>query len=160
MNNLADKLKQKLLIICRNAKREVIGAYESIADAANDFLIDESEVFEAISSKKQLLGSGFWSREKVFILEKETVATVTTTTATTIDNRQLERGKHKHPGTSVSVVQLDYNTMSLIARFNSMYDAYLQTGARNISKCCKGIAQSSGGFKWMFESEYEQLINS
>lgn len=157
MNNLADKLKQKLLIICRNAKREIIGAYESIADAADDFLIDESEVFEAISSKKQLLGSGFWSREKVYMLEKETEATTITTV---IDNRQLERGKHKHPGTSVSVVQLDYNTMSLIARFNSMYDAYLQTGARNISKCCKGIAQSSGGFKWMFESEYEQLINS
>ena len=155
MNNLADKLKQKLLIICRNAKREVIGAYESIADAADDFLIDESEVFEAISSKKQLLGSGFWSREKVYILE-----TIIATTTTPVDNRQLERGKHKHPGTSVSVVQLDYNTMSLIARFNSMYDAYLQTGARNISKCCKGIAQSSGGFKWMFESEYEQLINS
>ena len=30
--------------------------------------------------------------------------------------------------------------------------------ASNISKCCKGEAQSSGGFRWMFEEEYNSMM--
>ena len=63
------------------------------------------------------------------------------------------RGKHRHLSASVSVVQLDYETLAFVARYDSMYEAFTKTGARNISKCCKGEAQSSGGYKWMFESE-------
>ena len=128
---------------------------ESIADAADEFLVDEQEIFEAIDSKEYLLGSGYWSREDMMIITK--------TEKSYLEYEDLslstERGRHKHPKASIPVVQLDFDTMGLIARYKSMYDAFRITGARNISKCCKGEAQSSGGYKWMFESEYEALIN-
>ena len=155
MNNLIKNYKQKKLIICRNEQKELIGIFESIADAADEFLIDEQEIFEAINSKEYMLGSGYWSREDMMIITK--------TEKSYLEYEDLslstERGRHKHPKASIPVVQLDFDTMGLIARYKSMYDAFRITGARNISKCCKGEAQSSGGYKWMFESEYEALIN-
>ena len=155
MNNLIKSYKQKKLIICRDKQKELIGIFESIADAADEFLIDEQEIFEAIDSKEYLLGSGYWSREDMMIIIK--------TEKSYLEYEDLslstERGRHKHPKASIPVVQLDFDTMGLIARYKSMYDAFRITGARNISKCCKGEAQSSGGYKWMFESEYEALIN-
>lgn len=157
MSNLLTNLKidsQKQVIICRNNQKEIIGIYESVADAADEYLIDEQEIFKAIESKKMHALSGFWSRELLIIAKSENSYTI-------YEDLSLstERGKHKHPKASVAVVQLDYETMSLIARYKSMYDAFRITGARNISKCCKGEAQSSGGYKWMFESEYEALVN-
>lgn len=155
MNNLIKNYKQKKLIICRNEQKELIGIFESIADAADEFLIDEQEIFEAINSKEYMLGSGYWSREDMVIITK--------TEKSYVEYEDLslstERGRHKHPKASIPVVQLDFDTMGLIARYKSMYDAFRITGARNISKCCKGEAQSSGGYKWMFESEYEALVN-
>lgn len=155
MNNLIKNYKQKKLIVCRNKQKELIGIFESIADAADEFLIDEQEIFEAINSKEYLLGSGYWSREDMMIITK--------TEKSYLEYEDLslstERGRHKHPKASIPVVQLDFDTMGLIARYKSMYDAFRITGARNISKCCKGEAQSSGGYKWMFESEYEALIS-
>ena len=155
MNNLIKNYKQKKLIVCRNTQKELIGIFESIADAADEFLIDEQEIFEAINSKEYMLGSGYWSREDMVIITK--------TEKSYVEYEDLsfstERGRHKHPKASIPVVQLDFDTMGLIARYKSMYDAFRITGARNISKCCKGEAQSSGGYKWMFESEYEALIN-
>lgn len=155
MNNLIKNYKQKKLITCRNKQKELIGIFESIADAADEFLIDEQEIFEAINSKEYVLGSGYWSRENMMIITK--------TEKSYLEYEDLslstERGRHKHPKASIPVVQLDFDTMGLIARYKSMYDAFRITGARNISKCCKGEAQSSGGYKWMFESEYEALIS-
>ena len=60
MNNLLNNLKVDSLqqvIICRNFQKEIIGIYKSVDDAADDFLIDTQEIFDAIESKKQLLGS-------------------------------------------------------------------------------------------------------
>ena len=155
MNNLIKNYKQKKLIICRDKQKELIGIFESITDAADEFLIDEQEIFDAINSKEYLFGSGYWSREDMMIIAK--------TEKSYVEYEDLslstERGRHKHPKASIPVVQLDFDTMGLIARYKSMYDAFRITGARNISKCCKGEAQSSGGYKWMFESEYEALIN-
>ena len=155
MNNLIKNYEQKKLITCRNKQKELTGIFESIADAADEFLIDEQEIFEAINSKEYVLGSGYWSREDMMIITK--------TEKSYLEYEDLslstERGRHKHPKASIPVVQLDFDTMGLIARYKSMYDAFRITGARNISKCCKGEAQSSGGYKWMFESEYEALIN-
>ena len=39
-----------------------------------------------------------------------------------------------------------------ICRFPSIAEAYRQTGARNISKACRGLSRfkHSGGFKWRF----------
>lgn len=161
MNNLLNELKiesQQQVLICRNNNSEIIGIYKSVNDAADDFLIDTKDIFDAIESKKYQIFSGFWSREHLIIASSaksnEKVYTIYEDLSYSSD-----RGKHKHPKASIAVVQLDFDTMGLIARYKSMYDAFRITGARNISKCCKGEAQSSGGYKWMFESEYEALIN-
>lgn len=151
MGNLLNDSVQMSVIVCKNANNEIIGVYESIPDAAEDFFIEESEIAEAISTKKQLTGSGFWSRGLALVMKPDSEI------ATEISSRV--RGKHKHPKASVSVVQLDYDTMAVVAKFHSMYEAFLKTGARNISKCCKGEAQSSGGYRWMYEDEYEEMLN-
>lgn len=155
MNNLLNSFKPKTVIICRDFNKEIIGIFESVTDAADEFLIDEQEIFDAIDSKALLSGSGFWSRETFMFMIKSSKQYLEYEDL----SLSTERGKHKHPKASVPVVQLDYETMTLIARYRSMYDAFRMTGARNISKCCKGEAQSSGGYKWMFESEYETLVN-
>ena len=155
MNNLIKNCKQKKLIICRNDENVPIGIFESITDAADEFLIDEQEIFEAINSKEYLLGSGYWSREDMIIITKNEKSYIEYEDL----SFSTERGRHKHPKASIPVVQLNFDTMGLIARYKSMYDAFRITGARNISKCCKGEAQSSGGYKWMFEEEYEALVN-
>lgn len=68
------------------------------------------------------------------------------------------RGKHKHPKVSKAVIQIDIYTNTIVMKYDSMYQAYKDTGARNISKCCKGEAKSSGGYKWMYADEYESAI--
>lgn len=155
MNNLIKSYKQKKLIVCQNKQKELIGIFESIADAADEFLIDEQEIFEAINSKEYLLGSGYWSREDMIIITKNEKSYIEYEDL----SFSTERGRHKHPKASIPVVQLDFDTMGLIARYKSMYDAFRITGARNISKCCKGEAKSSGGYRWMFEEEYDAMIN-
>jgi hypothetical protein len=153
--NIINFAEVKTIICCENFNHEVIGAYLSVKDAAEDLLIDESEIFDAIESKESIAGLGYLSRENAFIIhenKKEYKEYEDLTFST-------ERGKHKHPKASVPVVQLEYETHALVARYHSMYDAFRFTGARNISKCCKGEAQSSGGYRWMFESEYDAMIN-
>lgn len=153
IKNYAKIAEIKQLIICENFQHEVIGVYESMKDAADDFLIDESEIFEAIDSGKQLLGSGFWKRERGFFLDSK-IAKLKKSAL----SKPTERGKHPHTDASIPVVQLDFSSLALVARHRSMYEAFAKTGARNISKCCKGEAQSSGGFRWMFEKEYDEMI--
>ena len=151
MNNLLGKFKPKTVIVCRNFNKEIVGVYETVTDAADDYLIDQQEIFDAVDSKKQLLGSGFWSRETFMFM-------LTPKESKNINKKSIQnRGKHRHSATSVSVVQLDYETLAFVARYDSMYEAFAKTGARNISKCCRGEACSSGGYKWMFEEDYETL---
>lgn len=69
-----------------------------------------------------------------------------------------QRGKHKHPKASKAVIQINVYTNAVIMVYDSMYQAYKCTGARNISKCCKGEAKSSGGYKWMYADEYKSAV--
>lgn len=68
------------------------------------------------------------------------------------------RGRHSHPNRSTEVVQIRLKSMDEIARFKSIYEAYIKTGARNISACCKKLAKSSGGYAWMYAKEYDELM--
>ena len=56
---------------------------------------------------------------------------------------------------SIVVVQLTLDD-KFIAKYKSGRHASNTTGISkdNISKCCKGTRKTSGGFKWMYESEY------
>ncbi len=58
------------------------------------------------------------------------------------------------------VVQLDMQG-NFIAYFVSCLTAYKELGinAYDIGRTCKGKFKQMGGFKWMFKSEYEKLIN-
>lgn len=155
MNNLLNKFELKSFIVCRDYEDEIVGIFSSITEAAEDFFAETEEIFNAIKTKEWLTGSGYWSEEVMLIETRSTAQKKPRSYAHTSNE---ERGRHKHKDSSVAVVQLDADTLSFIARYDSMYDAQCSTGARNISKCCKGEAKSSGGFKWMFEDEYQALI--
>jgi len=52
------------------------------------------------------------------------------------------------------VLQLDL-TENIIAEFNSLTEAEKITGIahQNISKCCKGQLNTTGGYKWRYKNE-------
>lgn len=162
MNLLSKNTRIETAIVCRDSNGEPIGIYKSIEDAQDDMLIDDIDVLEyAIEHNVTLDYSGTWSREQIIIVtEKESefaskfkqvqqyISSQTQNLAST-----KNRGMHAHPEASISVVQLSL-TNSFIAQYDSIYDAYRKTGARNISKCCRGEAKSSGGFRWMYADSY------
>ena len=51
-----------------------------------------------------------------------------------------------------AVYQIDKDTNEIIARFETMLEASLQTGASytHICSCCRGTRSISGGFKWTY----------
>ena len=51
-----------------------------------------------------------------------------------------------------AVYQIDKDTNEIIARFETMQEASLQTGASytHICNCCRGTRNVSGGFKWAY----------
>ena len=76
----------------------------------------------------------------------------------TFSEEALEKNRKKH---SVPIVQLTLDE-ELVDRFDSIKYATLQTGIRKMSiiDCCKGRRKSVYGFKWMYESDYNQIFNS
>lgn len=153
MNNLLPFLKNRTkeiwrCYVCRDAKYELIGIFRTLEDAADDFLISKHDIEDAISNGSYQKDSGYWFNETLIV------------DIGIVNSLNVKRGQHKHIETSVAVVQLDVDTFTEIARFHSMYEAYQQTGARNIALCCKGAAKSSGGFKWMYADEYDALDHS
>lgn len=62
---------------------------------------------------------------------------------------------------SKAVVQLDLSG-NYIAEFGGIREAARNTTANNtmIMFCCKGKYSQSGGFKWMYKSDYESIKNA
>ena len=60
-----------------------------------------------------------------------------------------------------SVVQLSLDGI-VIAIYDSIREAERQTkiGHSHISNCCKEKENTAGGFKWMYEVDYNKLINT
>lgn len=60
-----------------------------------------------------------------------------------------------------SVVQLDYITNAIIETYNSLTSAAVKLNIQisHISSCCKGKRKTTGGFKFMFLNDYNNLIN-
>jgi hypothetical protein len=76
----------------------------------------------------------------------------------TFSEETLEKNRNKH---SIPIVQLTLDG-ELVYRFDSIKYAASQTGIRKTSiiDCCKGRRKSIHGFKWMYESDYNQIFNS
>lgn len=47
----------------------------------------------------------------------------------------------------------------LLKIWDALQDAEVVTHKGNICRCCKGQYKSAGGFKWMYLSDYENLVN-
>jgi hypothetical protein len=51
--------------------------------------------------------------------------------------------------------------MEIINKFYNISEAKRQTGVNNIIKVCQNKANLAGGFRWMYESDYNnKLIES
>ena len=59
-----------------------------------------------------------------------------------------KRGKHRKRATSV--IQINKKTKDEIKTFETVTQATLETGIKNISKCCNGKIKSAGGFIWRY----------
>ena len=70
---------------------------------------------------------------------------------------ELFENKSTYKIQRIPVIQLDL-TGIFIAKFNSFAEAERSTGAcaTHISDVCKGKAETAGGFKWVYASEYEK----
>lgn len=74
---------------------------------------------------------------------------------------EVRKGKYcgeKHPRAK-SIVQLDKNG-NFIKKYNFINEAAkeLNIAGQHISACCRGKIKSSGGFKFMYEEDYIDLI--
>lgn len=155
MNLITNKTQEIECIVCRNSSKELVGIFTSVEEAAEEYLIDQTDIEESIRTHQYESGTGYWSREKCICNIKSPYQVP----RYELDDLSVKRGQHKHERTSIAVVQLDPKYMSEVARFHSIYEAFQQTGARNIAACCKGVAKSSGGYKWMYAEEYDELVN-
>ncbi len=67
----------------------------------------------------------------------------------TPETREKLRQSHiNHPSISKVVEQLDIVSGGVVGTFISMSEAKRQTGASNISECCAGRRNHTGGYKW------------
>lgn len=57
------------------------------------------------------------------------------------------------------VIQIDY-WGNIIAEYDSIKDAQMQTGINNISAVCRGERKKAGGFQWVYKSEFTGNENS
>ena len=142
---------RKQMIVCRDAKGNVLGTFKSAEEAAEDMLISVQAINESIKTKKKQLDSGFWSYEMIGSSAEEQQPKAK-------DPLDM-RGRHNHPKTSKQVVQLTRKTLTFVAEYQSIYEAQKQTGIKAIAKVCKGTAASAGGYFWMFKSNYDELIS-
>jgi hypothetical protein len=80
------------------------------------------------------------------------------TLASAVVDGRLNSANHKksHKEIRKSVVQLGLNG-EYIQTFKSVNEAMKQTGATKICQCSKGELKSSGGYKWMYLNDYEEL---
>lgn len=171
----------EIYLTCRqgSATGDLLGVYASVEDAADDMLIDRESVDAALAEGDRQTADSprFWRMERIVTMrppsQTSTAApsadpAVRTHTAgflsvpsrphpTSIPSRG--RGGHSHPETSVPVVQLERGTLAFVARYRSIYEATASTGANNIPKCCRREAKSSGGYVWMYASDYDRLTS-
>jgi hypothetical protein len=54
-----------------------------------------------------------------------------------------------------AVEQIDPATGEVIKTYDSMSEAARDTGCKNISRCCRGLAKTSGGYAWRYRKNYE-----
>ena len=175
--NLIDRydIKETELVTCRqeSASGRLLGAYANVEEGADDMLVDAASVEASIHTGLPVPGTPLcWYRERVVLLCTDPAALVThaaltpsasplsrsgSTQPTPTSMPGRGRGGHTHPETSVPVVQLRKDTLGLVARYRSIYEARTATGANNIPKCCRREARTSGGFAWMYASDYDRL---
>lgn len=60
----------------------------------------------------------------------------------------------------LKVVQIDYETNSIIKVWDSVYEAYmdLDLSDSGIQKCCRGAVPMAGGWKWQYVISHENHI--
>lgn len=71
----------------------------------------------------------------------------------------IRRPKGKDSPRSRAIVQLD-SIGCVVATFGSLVDAQKKTGARysNISSCCNGRLETSGGYRWMYLDDFNSSL--
>lgn len=118
-----------------------IEEYPSTREAARRTQICNSEISLCCNQKRQSAGGFMWVFKQEYDPENIEYKCVLKTT--------------RRP-----VVQLSMDG-TFIKRFSSMKTAAEETGvSRHIRDCCCHKRKSCGGFKWMFEDEYIELLNT
>lgn len=67
-----------------------------------------------------------------------------------LKKRGAKIGKASKLRCSKPIYQLDMNG-NIIREFNSITDAYLETGINNIGAVARGVRNKAGGYKWQFK---------
>lgn len=115
---------------------EVLKVYFNISDASRQTNIPFMSIYLCCTdynSTKTTNNIGF-----IFEKDKDKIPT------RLID----KRGKHRKRATSV--IQINKKTKDEIKTFETVTQATLETGIKNISKCCNGKIKSAGGFIWRY----------
>lgn len=122
-----------------------VNKFHSIGEANRKTKISESAISGSCLGKAYQAGGFLWMFEKEF--SEDSLQ----------DKIELFKTKSTYGIQHIPVIQLDL-TGIFIAKFNSFAEAERSTGvwATHISDVCKGKAETAGGFKWVYASEYEK----
>lgn len=129
--------KNKSPVIQFDMKGNFIAEYEGIIEAYRKTKISRTSISACFHHKVKTAGGFVWEFKNAEDTNKKSLC------------------KNYH---AKRVVQLSMSG-EVIKIFESLSDAERQTKihAQNIGDCCSGKYNHSGGFKWLYEKDYEQL---
>ena len=106
--------------------KELIKTFESVEEAAKETGTDASHIPKVCRGERKTAGGFYWK-----FVNPGDVQT----------NQPLKFKK---------IQQWSFDGKTLVAEYDTIREATLATnsGSRSISKCCKGVGRSAGGFKW------------
>lgn len=106
-----------------------IGSYPNALQASIELGI-EPHINECCRGTRLSCGGYYWSYEKS-------------------EKYKKIRGRKEHTKMFHAVVQMD-EFGNEIRVYSSLKEAARETGAKNISDCCRGVRNVSGGYKWRY----------
>jgi len=105
---------------------ELLRTFQSVEEAVRESEADGSHITKVCKGERKTAGGFQWK-----FVNFEDVRT----------NKPLKFNK---------IQQWSFDGKTLVAEYDTIQEATLATnsGSRSISKCCKGVGRSAGGFKW------------
>lgn len=121
-----------------------IQRYESICEAQRQINRSKSAIIECCQGKKKQAYGYLWIYENNY----------------NPDNNKIIYSKRNTPTRTSPVVQFDLN-LNFIKQYTTIEEAGKENNIKpqGISRVCRGLRKTSGGYKWMYYKDYKNSLS-